>query len=236
MTLDFDRYVAVLEELVADTARLLDGVAPDTPVPGCDGWDAAELRDHTAGVLAFWIHQLTAADANPAAPGFPPEVRERYKLPLVQLGAEMRTAIVAAGPGRRCWNWSGSNLTSDWAARRMANEFGVHRCDAQATAGVTTSIPVDLAADGIDEAVEVFLRTPDGEPFDEAGVVRFETSNGDWNLAVGNGVRSGAGTPAAWVRGDVDQVLLHLWGRPSTAVETGDASLMKLWRQIEAFS
>lgn len=241
MTLEFNRYVELIPSLTADIDRLVASTDPGTTVPGCPDWDEAELRDHVGGVLAFWTAQLRQADPGAAGPNFPEEVRDRYRLPLAELGAELMAELQDAGPDRGCWNWSGANLRSAWVARRMANEFAVHHADAQATAGVATGAPVvieaDIAADGIDEFIEVFLAPEPDEPFDPIGVVRFEAaSQGQWLAEVGNGVRLVEGGPdldvAAELQGRADQILLRLWGRPNEAAPSGDKAPMQQWDRL----
>ncbi|MGY9075120.1 MAG: maleylpyruvate isomerase family mycothiol-dependent enzyme [Acidimicrobiales bacterium] len=236
MSLEFDRFVELAAELIADTDRLLLATPADAPVPGCPGWDATELRDHCAGVLAFWTHQL--GRNVPVSDGFdfPEAARDRHRLPLGELGVEVMDAFRAAGSGSPCWNWSGQDFTSGWAARRLANEFGVHHADAQAAAGSRIEIAADLAGDGIDEIAELFMRPPANEAFAQVGVLGLEANGRSWRFELGNGIRSTDMAATAWVRGPVDQILMHLWGRPSGAVESGDPTLMAHWRQLEVFN
>ena len=245
--LSFDTYVGLVGPLVADTAAMLERVESEASVPDCPEWSAADLRDHCGGVLAFWIQQLRLADAGASGPNFDDGVRERYRLPLGELGEELLAELAAATPEQPCWNWSGSDLTAAWAARRMTQEFAVHRSDAAATAGLSRSIDTDLAADGINELLDVFVgqRKSDDEAQAEAeaghvGVLSLSSSDrGRWLLAVGStgaAATDETASPTATVQGPVDQILLRLWGRPGISVtESGDPAVMATWRALARF-
>ncbi len=238
--LPFATYLNLIGPLVADTAAALGQVAPDAAVPGCPDWSASELRDHCGGVLAFWIHQLRLADASATGPNFDGEVRERFRLPLEELGPELVAELSASGADRPCWNWSGGNFTSSWAARRMTQEFAVHRCDALATADMAVGIDADLASDGINELIDVFVgpRGDESSPV-MVGVLELASSDrGRWLLDIGtDGVATADdGTaPNASVKGPVDQILLHLWDRPASVEQSGDPNVMDAWRRLARF-
>ena len=70
---------------------------------------------------------------------------------------DMLAALDASQPGDPCWNWTGADFTAAWVLRRQAHEAAVHRWDAEAVAGDPMAIDVDLAVDGIDELLDVFL-------------------------------------------------------------------------------
>jgi hypothetical protein len=55
------------------------------------------------------------------------------------------------------WTWFDSDHTAGFVARRCAHELAVHRYDAQASRGICTPIPAELAADGIDEVLDVLV-------------------------------------------------------------------------------
>ena len=95
----------------------------------------------------------------------------------------------------------------------------------------------DLAADGIDELIDVFLDADPDADFPErrhrdAGR---RQQSGSWVLEIGEGVRRTRRQPTAWVRGSVDQILLDLWGRPSEANHQGDRKPMNHFRKIAVF-
>jgi uncharacterized protein (TIGR03083 family) len=237
-SLSYDTYLDHIEREVTDIADLLaDGaVDPGTPVPACPGWGAVDLRNHCAEVLVFWHRQVLTADPGATEPTFGPEDEARLGLPLGELAAGLVAELRAAGEDRGCWNWSGEGLTTRWVARRMAQEFGVHRADAQATVGRSVVIDLDLAADGIDELVDVFLNAV--RPVTPQGVLALVSSYGrTWLLAlsVDDGVVRTDEPAGLTVIGEPDQLLLYLWGREASVTEDGDESVMATWRELAEF-
>ncbi len=224
-----------LELLAADGGRLAtvsQGRLAD-PVPTCPGWSVADLVRHTGSVY-------------------------HHKIACVRLGrrpveGEWQTD---AAEGRDLLSWYGHALTSlldllgsrgaqdpafTWYPpeqdvgfwqRRMAQEAAVHRVDAEAAAGVVTAVDDDLATDGVDEVLDLFLRYALGDDPDEdvtghdglTALVR--TGPYAWHVGVRAGDPAGQvvlrreGAPAqVTVAGEPSELLLWLWGRrPDTAV------------------
>ena len=56
-----------------------------------------------------------------------------------------------------CWSWFAPGRRVGWWARRMALEAVVHRWDTDAAQGQHFSVAPDIAADGIDEFLDVFV-------------------------------------------------------------------------------
>ena len=238
-SLSYETYLGHIEREVTDIGELLDHreVAADAPVPGCPGWGAADLRNHCAEVLVFWHRQLLTADPDATEPTFGPDDGARTELTLAQLAEELVADLRAAGEQHRCWNWSGRELTARWVARRMAQEFGVHRADAQATRGEAVVIDFDLAADGIDELVDVFYDAPGTISSD--GVLALVSSNRQtWRLAVDadEGVVRTDDPADMTVIGEPDQLLLFLWNRQAVVTADGDPSVLAAWRTLTSAS
>ncbi len=236
--LTYDAYLGHVERGIADIAALLgsDRAAADAPVPGCPDWTAADLRDHCAGVLAFWQRQVRIADPDADGPTFGADDRALASQPLDVLARELLHELRAAGEDRGCWNWSGEGLTMRWVARRMAQEFGVHRADAQATVGDEAAIDHELAADGIDELIDVFVAAPG--PVGEHRVLTLASSHGwGWCLALDPEVGAARTDEPAdlTVIGEPDQLLLNLWGRPALVTQDGDLDVMEIWRHLTDF-
>ena len=55
------------------------------------------------------------------------------------------------------WTWS-SDHSAGFVIRRLAQEIGVHRWDAELAAGIEHTIEATLASDGIDEFLHHFHR------------------------------------------------------------------------------
>ncbi len=240
MPLSFDRYrqLVVGDALLAD--ETFSTIDPTTPVPSCPGWPASELRDHIAGVLVFWNRQLEVADPTAQDADFPPEVRNRYKLALPELAAEIDKRLREVGPDAPCWNWSGAPNVSSWVARRMANEVAMHRVDMQLAAnpGNVSEMDSDLALDGIDELVETFAKATPEADLTGAAVLGLNLPEQTLTFAVSqdHGVRATDAPAHAALTGTPHQMLLALWGRPSSAESTGDPEVLNAWRRLPVFS
>jgi uncharacterized protein (TIGR03083 family) len=134
-----------------------------------------------------------------------------------QLVAELRSV----NPDQSCWNWydGGQGLVGFWG-RRMMHECVVHRWDAQMGAvGAADPIEPDIAADGIDEFLDVFVDTTrSGANSPPGPTVLIETldSAASWAMelpAGGRSVRRGSHDAEIEVRGNASDHLLLLWGR-----------------------
>jgi uncharacterized protein (TIGR03083 family) len=237
-SLTYEAYLGHIEREIADIAALLaeDTIDPATPVPACPGWSAIDLRNHCAEVLAFWYRQVLTADPDATEPTFGPDDAARLELPIDRLATDLVAELGNAGEERGCWNWSGEGKTTRWVARRMAQEFGVHGADAQATAGRPMVIDLVLAADGIDELVDVFLN-PIG-PITPQGVFALVSSHDQtWRLALDpDGGAARTDQPAGLtVIGEPDQLLLLLWNREAVVTIDGDLGVLDVWRELASF-
>src|SRR5439155_3667823 len=123
--------------------------------------------------------------------------------------------------------------------RRMAHETAIHRVDGELAAGRTvatlTAIDPEVAADGIDEFLDLML--PADVTFDAAGTIHVHATDtpGEWLIRVGpDGVtvtKEHAKGDVA-VRGPAQDLLLLLWNRrgPDGLEVFGDQSLLDAWR------
>ena len=249
--MDHDSYVASVRE---QSERFLEAVAlaaPEAPVPSCPGWSVAELVWHLAEVQHFWASVVAGQEGEDVAA---PE-RADDPVALRRLGAtagtELVTTLAAADPATPCWPWHPDGGTVGWVARRQAHEALVHRVDAELAAGLEVRPPsVELAVDGVDEVLRVFVHgVPSWGVFERDGVtVRVECTNGPraWLLRLGRftGVGPENGTSHALDAAEVavlddgsppvDLVVAGrawdldrwLWGRgPAEVTVTGPADL-----------
>ncbi|MEM7287401.1 MAG: maleylpyruvate isomerase family mycothiol-dependent enzyme [Actinomycetota bacterium] len=231
--LAFDTY---LGHLVAEAARFDAAIAsapPDVRVPACPDWDRGELRDHQAGVLAFWRRQL-ADDASPQTGPVADGVEQDAARSVEALAADMAARLTALGPDRPCWNWSGERQVSGWVARRMAQEISVHRVDAESIAGPAAPIADEMAADGIDELLDVFVDARPGMPVAGGVVTELFDEQRRAVLTPEGAVRTEA-EPTARLTGTASDVLLALWGRTNDASWTGDDRAAPIWADLAEF-
>ena len=115
----------------------------------------------------------------------------------------------------------------------------MHRVDAESAAGTPTPLDAELAVDGIDEFLTVFLpRLADnfGDVGDATVHVHCTDVEGEWLVARRDGeitvtAEHAKGDVAA--RGSASDLALFLWGRvPADALEVfGDADLLARFRE-----
>ncbi len=243
--LEFGEYLGVIE---GEAAALGAAVAPvlGRKVPSCPEWSGGDLLDHVCEVLHFWAHQLEAAD--PTDRHLPPrsEGRDAGEDPVERLDEEVELVVgllSRLGPEEPCWNWSGAELESGWVARRMALELAVHRYDAELTGGKPNPIATELAVDGIDERIDVHLRSdvPGAPEASLGGSICLGCTDADaaWVIEVASGrvrCRGGAGPASAVVRGPASEIFLFTWNRvglPSLEL-TGDEAVARAWSTLPA--
>ena len=157
--LDFDDY---LRHLRSDSARFRTVLAdcdPRAQVPGCPDWNAADLLWHLSEVQWFWGRTVRT---RPTAPGEGDEGPERPRSYDGLLAAfdeysdALATELAKADPTEPAWTWS-DDQSVGFIFRRQAHEALIHRLDAEQTAGQVTPLDPALAADGVDECLDVMF-------------------------------------------------------------------------------
>jgi uncharacterized protein (TIGR03083 family) len=208
--------------------RLL-GVDPtllDRPVAACPGWDVAELVRHVGGL--HWWFAVRVRDA----PGREHK-RDSFPTPpddaegLLTWGrAQLELAVAEVGARRAdgtldviVSTWAGEQPAA-WVLRRLCHETLVHAWDAQHAVGATTPMEPDVAAEAIDETLELFhagLFT--AESFGSTGEslhLHCTDTDGEWLVRLGPEVLSVMREHAKGdvaVRGTAEAILLALWNR-----------------------
>lgn len=204
--MDHEAFVVAIRE---QSERFLEAIAladPEAPVPSCPGWSATDLAWHLAEVQHFWarVAQGLPGDeiADPEHPAEPAAIRAL----VATAGTELLAGLVGADPATPSWSWHPEGGTLGWVARRQAHEALVHRVDAELAAGLDVRPPAaELAADGVDEVLAVFVAgVPPWGAFTPDGVtVRLECTNapGAWLLLLGRFVGTG---PESGTHHDLD--------------------------------
>lgn len=156
---------AYLDHIRSESARfraVLADTDPTTPVPTAPEWTAADLLWHVAGeVQHFWTYVLETRPAEPDEETYPAPERpedatyqdllDRFD----QIHAAFLSALEQTKPDEPVWSWS-NEQTAGFTYRRQAHEILIHRLDAELTAGALTPLDPALAADGIDEVLDLF--------------------------------------------------------------------------------
>ena len=121
----------------------------------------------------------------------------------------------------------------------MAQETAIHRWDAQQAAGTLTRIDPELATDGINEVITVFIQNPPRGPiaYPAASLHLHRTDGaGEWMLTAQDGVLTVTHEHAkgeAAARGSAQDILLYLWGRGRDGLEChGDDALIDAWGSV----
>lgn len=234
---------AFLAHLRRDAERMAE-LAPGglaNPVPACPGWTVEEALVHTGSVYSHKVACMRLPggpqhgadwDHGPAE-GQPPAEWFRERL------AELLDELTSRGPDSPAYTWYDKDQTVGFWIRRMAQETAVHRTDVESGFDAVSAIPADLATDGIDEVLDLFLSYQNddvGEAAPGRGTVAIRTGDHIWRetLTADAAQLSREPGPAdAVVSGEPSELLLWLWGRrPDAAVQReGDADLVAAFRE-----
>jgi uncharacterized protein (TIGR03083 family) len=238
-----------LESLDADAARLRAAASAaglTAAVPSCPGWTVDDLVRHTAMV---YLHKIECMRTGAEPEDWPPDTSGEPAFDLFDRAYATLVAEFAARSDKEAaGGWYDPDMTVGFWVRRMAQESVIHRVDAElAAGGPVSTIPADIAADGIDEVLDTFLaystRTWPDYFTDDLGAaagrpVLVSAGGARWLVQPGDdGVRVGAATdgqPSAQVSGDPSAVLRWLWGRADdTAVRVeGDPEALAAFRAM----
>ncbi|MFB7934635.1 maleylpyruvate isomerase family mycothiol-dependent enzyme [Streptomyces sp. NPDC056039] len=248
--------VGLLRSVVTSGADL------SATVPTCPDWSLEELVRHTGGALR-WVELMVRTRAQeevpeeevPGAEG--PEVRgdaAALDAWLGEAGEQVVAALREAGPDAKVWGWAGILNAGFWA-RRMAHEVTVHRADATLTAGLPYEVAPDIAADAIDEWLQI-VEYAQTDPHDEAArelrgpgrSIHLHATdagpevNAEWLIALTeDGVtwRRGHEKATVALRGPLTSVLLAFYRRlPLDAPELevlGERELLEFWLERATF-
>ena len=239
--MEFDAYLEQVRKQATALRAAAVSAGPDTEVPSCPGWTVRRLVSHIARVhdRVLIVLDVDPADEPPKPPR-PPEDWDTLLAYWDDKVATMLAELARRGPGQTAWAFPGFSGTSFWA-RRQAHETAIHRLDAEhALAGLGPTLvhelifDPELAADGIDEMLDKILPLGDWSQAVHAGTVLYHAPDAGraWLVTYRPGEPPVTEAPHgaalevdATVAGTADAVYRRVWGRPSTALVTGDAAL-----------
>ena len=233
-----------------ESARIVDGYEHDrsAAVPWSDRWTVGTVARHVSGtqhVVAGIIRGRPEADFGlfeqlDAPPKDSPEFVGWFRAGTDALLDQLATVPA----GDECWCWYPNGRTVGWWARRLALEAVVHRADTDLARGVEFVVAPEIAADGVDEYLDVFVdATRSGHGSPSGPTVSFQCTDdpGRWWLDLsGTGARVVSRHPlpaSTEIRGTACDLLMALWGRtpivgtPGLEV-SGDLAPLARWPEL----
>lgn len=230
-------YREFLDYLDADFGRLREVVPVDldAPVPTCPAWKARDLASHVGEV---YTHKTLAMREGAEPEQWPPPGLAGVE-PLALLDrsyAELVAEFAARRPEEKTGTWYKPDQTVGFWARRMAQETVVHRIDAElALDQAVAPVPDNLALDGIDELLKVFLAygvAEWGRYFTDilanspGRSYRIESGDRVWQVRSAPGtvsVKDGPpdGSVDVTVNGPPEAVLRWVWNREGAGEDSG---------------
>lgn len=255
-----DFLTSIADESSRFRAALAD--APDRTVPTCPDWSTDDLLWHLTEVQWFWGTIVAQNVADPEQLEHPhrPAGREALLAAFDEASGALQQTLRATPPQDTRWMWAPDHAlhTAGYIRRRQAHEALIHRIDAQLTAaGDVTPIDGALAADGIDEIVEVMYgREHPLVTFrpTEGRVLELAATDVDrrWVLQLGRetGTMPDTGeqiddanfrpapgaTAVATISGAAADLDLWLWNRPAMGelIDTGDRQTLDAIAEVLA--
>lgn len=221
---------AYLDHVRADTARLSEVGRLDleATVPCCPGWTVSDLVKHLGTVYAHksmvveegWTERQ---DRSISVPGG--DLIEWFDRSV----AHLLDVLARHDPSEPIWTWIEDDQTIGFWYRRMAHESLIHRIDAEQALGLHSDIDEDLAADGVDEILNVMMSgAPSWASCQFGGrVARLEVPGRSWTVRLG----SFTGTSPSSGIHYVDEPTLEVVDPHAKfqAVISGSASLVDGW-------
>ncbi|KRF14057.1 hypothetical protein ASG90_14865 [Nocardioides sp. Soil797] len=223
------------DHLRTESARfrsVLTSTDPAARVPSCPEWNASDLLGHLTGVHDFWTWIVANRASSPD--GYVEiEIPEAYDARLAlfdERSAALAAALETADPKEHAWSWS-VEQTVGFTLRRQSHEALIHRLDAELAAGDVTELDARLAADGVQEALDImFGGTPSWGSFTGSGqFVRVDSIDTDHHVWVELGRFTGT-DPDDGVTHDEDDI--HVVDDPGSepdAVVSGTAADLDAW-------
>jgi uncharacterized protein (TIGR03083 family) len=153
-------HTTYLQHIREESQKFRDTLAdcdPAAPVPTCPEWRADDLLWHLGEVQHWWTWMVEHRPKGPDE--YPEPDRPRDHAALLSYFDEQCEGLVDAladtDPAEPAWTWHPEHKDVAFIFRRQAHEALIHRRDAELAAHTISPFPADLAADGVDEVLDV---------------------------------------------------------------------------------
>ena len=167
-------HLPYLGNAMTNVAERIGRAEGDEPVPGCPGWRISDLVVHL-GTIHRWSASILLSGQRLGEPNV--TATEPFMDWYAGTATALLAAIQAVDPDEATPNFSYMNETAAFWPRRQLHETTIHSVDAAQALGdpeESWAIPPDVAEDGIDEVLSIFLprMTAKGHRPDVEGRVR----------------------------------------------------------------
>ncbi len=212
------------------------------PVPNCPGWTVNNAAVHVARVCQAWagMMQYPPDDADARDKAYAKVDELPHGVDAAQLAAWGHAALDhMEGDDRECYfSMTGGPGTTGLWAWHAASEIGVHRLDVEAALGHDHTIALPAAIDALDYACRYFMPAMRRVTGQDPGSVVMNATDEE-GMVAGAALIDSDAAASVTLTGPAVQLLLTIWGRPTSGVEVseGDRAVLDAWRALpgEAF-
>ncbi len=217
--------IRVYSDALAD---LVEAGPLETPVPTCGDWTLADLAWHLGEVQDFWGFVIAERPNPPDLYVQPDRPDDPFLAEFLRDACDdLVMALGNTAADLPAWSWS-DNHTVGFTLRRQSHEALIHFVDGALAVGAPVlGIDPGLAADGVDEMVNVmFEPVAESAAFEPEAVVALRSTDTDdsWRVVLGTAagatgeraphvVRSAGEKVELAIAGPATTLNLWLWGR-----------------------
>jgi len=182
-------WATYLEHVRSDAARLSEvanlGLEPD--VPCCPGWTVRDLVQHIGTVYthkSMIVEEGWTERQDPATSPPDDDLVDWFD----EAAEHLLDVLADHDPGEPVWTWFEADQTVGFWYRRMAHETLIHRIDVEQAHRLASEIDQELAADGVDEILNVMMSGAPSWATLELGerVARLEIPGRSWAVRLGS--------------------------------------------------